>query len=458
MTTRRPPAPPLARIVARALAIPLLIVLATTSPAHAQGARLARTEQRMVDWIRDRQQDQIDYLARVVNIASGTMNFAGVKRTADVFRASLDSLGFETRWIPMSEVNRAGHLFAERRGRAGTKTVLLIGHLDTVFEGEGERWEHQEGDTVAKGAGSNDMKGGDVVMLYALKALHAAGALGDANIIVALIGDEELVGKPVSIARRDLIQAARRSHAALGFESGDLESAVIARRGSSSWRLEVTAKQAHSSGIFTENSGYGAVFEAARIVNEFRERLSRVPNLTFNPAIVAGGADVAYDSVQHRVAAASKTNIIAPRAVVVGDLRFLRDEQRDSARAVMREIVSRSLAGTSARITFIDSYPAMPPTDANRRLLEAYSEASEALGYGEVEAFDPGRRGAADVAFIADDVPAALDGLGADGRGSHSPDERVNLRSLTQQTERAAVLLYRLSRERAEPRSREAIP
>ncbi|HJU65221.1 MAG TPA: M20/M25/M40 family metallo-hydrolase [Gemmatimonadaceae bacterium] len=455
MTTSLPPS---LRSLFRSITLAALFTLALPPSAGAQGARLARAEQRMRDWIREQQREQVEYLARVVNIPSGTMNFQGVKRTGQVFQATLDSLGFETRWIPMDSVNRAGHLFAEHRGRSGTKTLLLIGHLDTVFEGEGERWEHQSGDSVARGAGSSDMKGGDVVMVYALKALQAAAALKDANIIVALIGDEELVGKPVSIARHDLIDAARRSHVALAFESGEPGSAVIARRGSSSWRLDVTGRQAHSSGIFGENTGYGAVFEATRIVDEFRERLSRVPNLTFNPAIVAGGAEVAYDSVQHRVTAASKTNIIAPRAVVVGDLRFLRDEQRDSARSVMREIVGRSLPGTSAQITFIDSYPAMPPTASNRELLGVYSQVSQALGYGAVEPFDPGRRGAGDISFVADDIPAALDGLGADGGGAHSPDERVDLRSLAQQTERAAVLLYRLSREKAPPRTREAIP
>ena len=433
-----------ARDVVRLLRRGALAGLAA-APLPAQSA-LTRTEQHIQHSVQAARADQVRFLERVVDINSGTLNVDGVRRVGEVFRAALDSLGFETRWASMPpEMHRAGHLVAEHRGRRGGKRILLIGHLDTVFEGEGQQFVRE--DTTARGAGASDMKGGDAIILYALKALRDAGALKDANIIVVFSSDEESAGDPLSVARRDLIEAAKRSDIALAFEGGTRGTATIARRGASTWRLVVTARQAHSSGIFNERVGDGAVFEAARILDAFRTRLAGQPYLTFNPAVVLGGTSVTFDTLHLTGSVSAKTNIISPTAVAEGDLRFLTEEQKDSARAVMRAIVADSLPHASGEITFYDEYPAMPPTAGNQALLAAYDSVSQALGYGAVEALDPGRRGAGDISFVARYVDG-LDGLGADGSGAHTPEERVYLGSLPMQTERAAVLLYRLSRRK----------
>lgn len=403
----------------------------------------------MRDWARVHRDEQIAYLARVVDIPSGTMNAEGVRRVGAVFRASLDSLGFVTRWVTQDSVQRGGHLVAVHRGRSGRARLLLIGHLDTVYEGEQFGWRLDPGDSTAHGAGSHDMKGGDIVMLYALRALAHAGALEDANVTVVLTGDEEEAGEPYSVSRRDLIEAGRGADAALSFESGGGGTAVTARRSAGTWRLEVTARQGHSSGVFRDSVGYGAIYEMARILDGFRTRLAGPPTLTFNPGTVVGGAQVELDPDGFRGTAAGKTNIIAPRAMAQGDLRTLTDGERDSARAVMREIVARSLPETHATITFDDGYPSMAPTRGNARLLGVYSAASEALGYGRVEPNDPVKRGAGDISFVAADVAGALDGLGAGGGGDHSPEEIVSLNSLVPQTQCAAVLIARLAREPA---------
>ena len=417
--------------------------LAPTAGMFAQGSHAA-TEQRIRAHVEQQREEQVDFLERVVNVNSGTLNAEGVRQVGNIFRAALDSLGFETRWAAMpASMGRAGHLFAEHRGKAGGKRILLIGHLDTVFEGEGQQFVRE--DSMARGAGSGDMKGGDVIILYALEALQKAGALRDANIIVAFSGDEERAGEPLAIARRDLIEAAKRSDVALAFEGGERGIATVARRGASRWTLRVTGRQAHSSGVFKESVGYGAIYEAARILDEFREALAGQENLSFNPGVFVGGTDVTYDTTRVAGTASGKLNIIARSAVVQGDLRFLSESQKEKARAEMREIVARHLAHTSAEITFSDEYPAMPPTPGNRALLAAYDSVSRDLGYGAVEALDPGQRGAGDVSFVAPYVDA-IDGIGADGVGSHTPSEKVNLNSLPMQTERAAVLIYRLTR------------
>jgi glutamate carboxypeptidase len=343
-------------------------------------------------------------------------------------------------------MKRAGHLFAEhkakKKSRKTGKTLLLIGHLDTVFEGEGQKWTMLD-DSTAKGAGSSDMKGGDVAILYALKAMKAAGTLDDTNIIVSFIGDEESGGEPDSISRGDLIAAGKRSQAILAFE-GDAGKATIARRGSSSWVLTVTGRQAHSGGVFSAGSGYGAIYELARILNEFRETLSSEQYLTFNPGVIVGGTTVAYDSTRIAGTASGKLNIIAPSAYAHGDLRFLTPEQLAKARATMTEIVSRHLPQTSAQISFTDGIPSMPPTPGNYKLLAVLDKVTKDLGQGPTEALDPGLRGAGDVSYVAQ-YADALDGLGVDGSRSHTPDETVNVRSLPRSTVRAAVLFNRLS-------------
>lgn len=397
----------------------------------------------MRDYIERHRADELALLRRSVNIRSQTLDVRGVRAVGALFGRELRALGFRTRWVSMpAAMHRAGHLVAERRGRSG-KRLLLIGHLDTVLEGDTLGYGQLDSVT-AKGAGSSDMKGGDVVIVYALRALQSVGALQDATITVVLTGDEEAAGSPLTLARQPLVDAAKRSDVALAFEGGNRGDATVARRGASTWLLQVSGKGGHSAGIFSASAGYGAIYEAARILDAFRQQLTGTPDLTFNPSVIVGGTNVSYDTLRVSGSATSKLNIIASHVTVSGDLRFLTEEQKERTRARMRGIVSSgNLPGTTAAISFEDEYPAMSPTPANAALLAVYDSASQALGYGPVVALDPSRRGAGDISFVAPLLPG-LDGLGVGGSGAHTPNERVDLRSLPMQTERAAVLMYRL--------------
>jgi glutamate carboxypeptidase len=414
----------------------------TVYSQNPQQPTLSAVERKIRDYVRSHEAEQIALLEKAVNISSGTLNLQGVRRVGRLFEPQFSSIGFDAQWVALPDaVGRAGHFFAEHRGTRG-KRLLLIGHLDTVFEGDGERFVRY--DTLAAGAGSSDMKGGDMVILYALKALQSVGALDGTRIIVALTGDEEDAGALFDVSRKPLIDAAKRSDIALGFEE-DAGKGTIARRGMGGWQLVVTGRQAHSSGIFSPGASYGAIYEAARILDEFREKLSGEKYLTFNPAVIVGGTDVTYDSSRIAGTAAGKDNIIAPKVFARGDLRFISRDQEAKAREQMRAIVAEHLPGTSATITFEDGNPAMPPTKGNYALLATLDSVSRALGQGPVEALDPGQRGAGDISFVSDYVDA-LDGLGVIGMRSHTPDERVNLKSIVPATERAAILIYRLTR------------
>ena len=300
-------------------------------------------------------------------------------------------------------------------------------------------------DSIARGAGTSDMKGGNVILVYALKGLAASGQLDAMDVTVVMTGDEESTGRPLDVARKDLIDAAKSVDLALSFEAGSRELASITRRGASGWELQVTGRQAHSAGVFGGN--YGAIYEAARILNEFRVRLVGEPGLTFNPGFIAGGTTSVGDSTGYTFAVSGKTNIISPITVVKGDLRFLTEAQKERARAAMREIVAKHLPGTDATITFDDSYPAMPLTKGGEAILAQYDTVSRALGYPAVRAQDANRRGAGDLSFVAPYIPG-MDGLGALGGGGHSPQEWVHLPSLEMQTARAALLMARLAGRR----------
>lgn len=429
------------------LAAAMAATLAAPGTLYSQNQQqptMSAVERKIRDYVRAHEAEQIALLEKAVNISSGTLNLQGVRTVGRLFEPQFSSIGFAAQWVALPDaVGRAGHFFAEHKGTRG-KRLLLIGHLDTVFEGDGERFVRY--DTLAAGAGSSDMKGGDMVILYALKALQSVGALDGTRIIVALTGDEEDAGALFDVSRKPLIDAAKRSDIALGFEE-DAGKGTVARRGMGGWQLVVTGRQAHSSGIFSPGASYGAIYEAARILDEFREKLSGEKYLTFNPAVIVGGTDVTYDSSRIAGTAAGKDNIIAPKVYARGDLRFISHEQEAKAREQMRAIVAEHLPGTSATITFEDGNPAMPPTKGNYALLATLDSVSRALGQGPVEALDPGQRGAGDISFVSDYVDA-LDGLGVIGMRSHTPDERVNLKSIVPATERAAILIYRLTHSR----------
>ena len=412
-----------------------------------QAQKLSRTEQKIIQKVKSLEGESITFLEKVVNINSGTLNQEGVKAVGTEFDKAFSEIGFATQWIAMpEEMNRAGHLFASLDGDKGKK-LLLIGHLDTVFE-ENSPFQQFEriNDSMAYGPGANDMKGGDVVVLYALKALSELNLLKKASITVAFTGDEESTGKPLSISRKSLIEAGKKADIALGFETATgFNNATIARRGASGWRVETQGKRAHSSGVFNDRVGAGAIFEMSRILNAFYEDVRGEEYLTFNPGTLLGGTFVEYDKQTSSGSVFGKTNVVAQKAVVNGGLRFISEEQKKTARAKMREIVSQSLPQTSSSITFTDSYPAMGPTEGNQALLEVLSQVSEDLGFGAVTGYDPGRRGAADISFVAD-YTDGLDGLGTMGSGAHTPQETVNLKTINALIQRAAILIYRLTR------------
>ncbi len=428
----------------------LLVLCPGLLISSLSAAELDTTEQSMVDFIDSTNAEATSLLIDLININSGTMNFAGVKQVSDMLIPEFSALGFNAYWQDGSEWGRAGHFIAEHRGSGNGPKLLLIGHLDTVFEADSPFQVYEDlGGGIARGPGISDMKGGDIIMLQALRALDSVGELASMDVTVIMTGDEELSGRPLSLSKGDLIEAAQYADIALGFENGDgnWETANISRRSSSGWTLEVSGKPAHSSQVFREDIGSGAIYEAARILMSFYTELRKEELLTFNPGRIMGGTTVNHDATNNSGTTFGKNNVVAESAIVTGDIRAISPEQLQRVQQSMQALISENLPHTSATISFGDGYPPMAPTDGNRELLSIYSRASQDLGLGVVRAVNPLMAGAADVSFTARYVDMAIDGLGMSGSAGHTVEEQGILIALPQQAKRAALLMYRLQQD-----------
>jgi glutamate carboxypeptidase len=438
-----------------ASAVRIAVTAAVTAVTLFPVASFAQTgdttiEAAIVRAVDARSEAAIALLEQSVNINSGTMNLRGVREVGTLLSAEFEAIGMAVEWVDGASFERAGHLVARHLPAGATGPhLLLIGHLDTVFEPDSpfQRF-HRTSDSTATGPGVVDMKGGNVVILEALRALRTAGVLDGMRITVVMTGDEELSGSPLAKSKAAIIEAAEAADIAVAFENGDSDprTAVVARRGSTGWRLDVRGTPSHSSQLFQPGVGSGAIYEAARILTEWHRALAGEPHLTFNPGVIVGGTAVDYDAFESGGSATGKSNVVAEYATVTGDIRTLSLAQLENARARMAFIARQNLAGTTATLAFEDGYPPLSPSDGNHRLLGLFDQVSRDLGFGPVTAVDPRNAGAADVSFTHSLVDMAIDGLGPGGGSDHTVEEWIHLPSLAIQTKRAAVLLWRLSR------------
>jgi glutamate carboxypeptidase len=419
--------------------------------ATPAAAKLSPAESKMAQTVDAEQERTLQMLEKWVNQNSGSLNIPGVTKVGEMLRAELEPLGFKVQWVDMRETGRAGHIIATHKGNGRGKRMLLIGHLDTVFEPDSpfQRWERKGNEGV--GPGSGDDKGGMAVMIAALRAMHSAGTLKKADIEVVLTGDEEDNGVPIDIARRDLVAAGKRADAALDFEGlaqqDGKDMGSIARRSSGAWTLTVTARPGHSSGIFSPGAGNGAIYELARIIDTFRRELPE-DKLTFNVGLIGGGQTSELDAGRIRIAATGKTNIIPAIAVARGDLRALTPEQIARVKAKMAAIAAQPLAGATAKLEFDpDEYPPMAPTEGSRALLARLNGVNADMGLEPMGELDPMKRGAGDISFVAKDVDGLI-GMGPASDGDHAPGERVDISSIWRQSKRAAILMSRLAAEK----------
>lgn len=428
---------------------PLLCALALTAALPAS-AQLSGAERKIAASVDADSANTLALLERMVNQNSGTLNLAGVRAMGEMLRPEFEALGFKVAWIDLPETQRAGHFVATHKGNGRGKRMLLIAHIDTVFEANSPFQKYRRDGDKAIGPGVVDDKGGIAVILAALRAMEKAGTLKNADIQVMLTGDEEKTGDPIPLARRDLIEAGKWADVALEFENLARENGqdfgTVARRSANNWTLTTTGKTGHGGGIFNAETGYGAIYEIARILDAWRSELIE-ENLTFNVGVIGGGTPVTIDKDGVRIEASGKTNVVPATAIARGDLRSLTPEQDAAARTKMQSIVAKHLPATTAALEFQDNTPPMAPTAGNRALLARLNKANRDLGLPEMAEFPPAKRGAADSSFVAA-YADTLAGMGPSGGTLHAEGEWLDIPSIALQAKRSAILMSRLAREK----------
>ncbi len=397
-------------------------------------------EQEMVSWLDEREEEMLGLLERIINMNSGSLNSDGVDAVTAIFDEELRGLGFSTSRLPGEliempscpgsdySVDLTDHLLARRPGNGSR--LLLMGHIDTVFPPDSPfQTFRREGDTIF-GPGVADMKGGLVVMLYALKALAAADALDEAAFTVLLNSDEEMG----SLSSRKYIEEEALDHDwGLVYESSGIDTMTRQRKGIGQARLVVNGRAAHAGGAHEQ--GLSAIKELAYKIVQIENMTDYESGVTVNVGVVNGG---------------EARNTISPCAEALMDLRYPQPEQGVAAVERWQEIFNRvySYAVDGGEIT-TESYinlhrPPKIPTPESDWLLERTIAIGRLLGQ-DIGITDSG--GGTDGSLSQAVGLPTLDSLGIAGTGAHSNREEARASSLAERAALSAVLIRRLARE-----------
>lgn len=425
-------------------ALGLLLVWFSVGPLAAQELAnvvepaLTAEERDMVEWLAAEEESMLDLLERVTNLNSGSLNKDGIDAMAELFGSELRALGFSTRRLPGAviempscpgseyTVDLADHLLASRAGNG--PRLLLMGHLDTVFPPDSPFQSfRREGDTMY-GPGVSDMKGGLVIMLYALKALAAAGELDDTAISILLNSDEEMG----SLSSRQYLEEQAGLHDfGLVYESSGDNTMVRQRKGLGQARFVVHGRASHAGGAHEQ--GRSAIKELAYKIVEIEKLTDYESGVTVNVGVISGG---------------EARNTIAPCAEALVDLRYPEPQQGVDAVAEFEAIFDNvySYAVNTGELS-TESWtnlhrPPKIPTPESDALLEKTIAVGRLLGQ-ELGLTDSG--GGTDGSLTQAAGLPTLDSLGSSGTGAHSDREQARVSSLVERAQLSAVLIRRLT-------------
>ncbi|MFT5572672.1 MAG: glutamate carboxypeptidase [Cryomorphaceae bacterium] len=406
---------------------------------QAINTTLSDVERRLVSWVDGNEANILGELKSHVDINTGTANIAGLDNYRDILQRELVQLGFATSThsspdIPVltcegGKVQIADHLLATRDG-AGKQSILLNGHLDTVFSaGDEFQTLMVERDGTLKGPGVADMKGGIVIMLNALRALNAEQLLDGSKLTVLLNTDEEIG----SLGSRKLIEQQAKLHdIGLVFEGSYQNKVTRARKGLGQARIRIIGRESHAGGAHEE--GVSANLELAHKVVEIEQMTDYQRKVTVNTGVMAGG---------------EKRNTISGCAEAYIDMRFPTAEDGEQLKQRLIEIASSATVTNPRYPEFpqIESWATLHrPVKAQNDMVDQLI--SQAMGISKLVG-EPivGTRysGGGTDGSIAQAVGLpTMDSLGMDGIGAHSSREAASVKSLIARTKLAAVLLNRL--------------
>ncbi|MGH2446252.1 MAG: M20 family metallopeptidase [Candidatus Limnocylindria bacterium] len=363
-------------------------------------------------------------LERLVNIDCGSYTPEGVNAVADFVTDALRELGAEVSRVPHEPDGggqQLGDLVIGRLSGDGPR-VLLIGHLDTVFDpGTVATRPYRSEDGRAFGPGVTDMKAGLLAGLHAIGAMQAGGVH---PAITFVANPDEEIGSPFSTP---FIRTLAAEHdVALVLEcaraNGDI---VSARKGIADYHVELIGRAAHA-GVEPEK-GRSAILAAAHQVIALHALNGRWPTVTVNAGVIHGG---------------TRPNVVAERCELKVDVRAATVDAFDAAAAELERIASSpTVDGVSVSVERVAGHPPMEKTDASARLVGLASEIAGTLGFSLRDAATGGASDANTTAALG--VPT-LDGLGPVGGDDHSVDEWLDLSSVVPRTTLLAGLVGRI--------------
>lgn len=377
-------------------------------------------EQRIVEWIAEREQEMLDLLAELVNIDSGSYDKAGVDAVGASIRAFLEARGIDCETVPIETHGDA--LRAMVPAAAGNRPILMMGHRDTVFpKGEAGRRPFRIENGRAYGPGVSDMKSGLVQNAFLLAAFAELGG-APAPLVALFTGDEE-IGSPTSrpVIESEASKAAVVFNSEPGRPSGNV---VTARKGGVFFKAEIFGKAAHSGGNFTD--GISAIEEAARKIQAWHKLTDLDRGITVNVGLVSGGQSV---------------NTVAPEASCGIDLRYLDPSDRDKAvEAVIAIAETCSVPGTTAQIAISGEFRPLSQSSESETVFDLYVDTAGDVGL-EIEGELSG--GCADSGFAAQVGAPTLCAVGPVGGKNHSPEEYLELATVVPRAQALALTIMR---------------
>ena len=367
--------------------------------------------QRLQAYLQKQQPFYLELLKQMVLINSFTTNSAGVnalgRLTADMFA----ELGFEAKTVAATNPMFGHHVVLTRRGRSDN-SVGLVSHLDTVFTMAEEEQNNfiwrQEGDRIY-GPGTNDIKGGTVMIYMILAALQAvAPEIYEAVTWVVLLNaaEEELAPDFGQLCLQELNV---QTLACLVFESGKQPdgawSLVAARKGRAAYRITVHGKGAHAGS--SHQLGANALVQLAHTIQEVAALTDYDRDLTFNVGVAAGGTVI--NRVPHFASAAVEMRAFSPDVFAEGVASML---------ALNGQSIVQNGVGNYhcwVDVELLDQTAPWGTNPASESLLEIWQAAAKELGQSVVS---EGRGGLSDGNWVWQTIPT-LDGLGPVGANSH---------------------------------------
>jgi glutamate carboxypeptidase len=366
-------------------------------------------------------------LERMVNVDCGSFTPEGVNEIADLCEARFASGGWKVerlRHEPVEGRSRLGDMVIGRLEGTGRTRVLMIGHMDTVFDlgTVAERPFRVDGDR-ATGPGVSDMKGGLLTGFFAIEALQEAGFDGHGRITYICNPDEE-IGSPWS---RDVIrEEAGEADVALVLEGARENGDVVsARKGVSDYVIEITGRAAHA-GVEPER-GRSAILEAAHKTVALQELNGRWPGVTVNVGVVHGG---------------TRPNVVAERCLLHVDVRAPSEDGLVAAETEVERIAgSHTVADVASQVTAGKWHRPMEKKEGGARLAALATEVARELGFALEDA---STGGASDANTTSAAGVPTLDGLGPVGGDDHGPREWIDLTSVVPRIALLGGLVSRL--------------